>query len=97
MKIFKKELFRFYVTITQYLFEKAGKVKTSVTRLSNLCVEIYKTINKLNPVFMSNIFKVIEKKRLVRKQYKLNVEILEWKQVTFGAKSFKRVRTKHLA
>ena len=83
--------------ITQYLFEKAGKVKTSVTRLSNLCVEIYKTINKLNPVFMSNIFKVIEKKRLVRKQYKLNVEILEWKQVTFGAKSFKCVRTKHLA
>ena len=83
--------------ITQYLFEKAGKVKTSVTRLSNLCVEIYKTINKPNPVFMSNIFKVIEKKRLVRKQYKLNVETLEWKQVTFGAKSFKCVRTKHLA
>ena len=97
MKIFKKELFRFYATITQNLFEKAGKVKTSVTRLSNLCVEIYKTINKLNPVFMNNIFKVIEKKRLVRKQYKLNEEILEWKQVTFGAKSFKHVRTKHLA
>ena len=87
MKIFKKELFRFYATITQYLFEKAGKVKTSVTRLSNLCVEIYKTINKLNPVFMNNIFKVIENKRAIREQYKLNVEIPEWKQVTFAAKS----------
>ena len=72
--------------ITQYLFQKAGKVKTSVSRLSNLCVEIYKTINKLNPEFMNNIFKVIENKRSVREQYKLNVEIPEWKQVTFGAK-----------
>ena len=73
--------------ITQYLFEKAGKVKACVTRLSNLCVEIYKTINKLNPVFMNNIFKVIENKRAIREQYKLNVEIPEWKQVTFAAKS----------
>ena len=35
---------------------------------------------------MNNIFKVIENKRSVREQYKLNVEIPEWKQVIFGAK-----------
>ena len=60
----------------------------SVHRLRNLCVEIYKTINKLNPEFMDNIFKVKKKKkRLAREQYKLNLETTEQNQATFGAKS----------
>ena len=61
----------------------------SVNRLRKLCVEIHKTLNKLNPEFMNNIFKVKEKKRLVREQYKLNFEIPEWNQVTIGTKSLK--------
>ena len=48
----------------------------SVNRLRNLCVEICKTINKLNLEFMNNVFKVKENKRL-REQYKLNLETLE--------------------
>ena len=55
------------------LLEKSGKVKMRVNRFRNLCVEIYKTINKLNPEFMNNIFKVKENKKLVREQYKLNL------------------------
>ena len=39
----------------------------SVNWLRNLCVEIYKTINKLNSEFMNNIFKVEEGK--VKDQY----------------------------
>ena len=66
----------------------------SVNRLRNLCVEIYKTINKLNPEFMNNIFKVNENSRLVIEQYKLNLETPEWNQVTFGAKSLKVYRSK---
>ena len=38
---------------------------------------------------MNNIFKVTENNRLVREQYKLNLETLEWNQVTFGAKGLK--------
>ena len=38
---------------------------------------------------MNNIFKVKEKKRLVREQYNLNLATPEWYQVTFGAKSLK--------
>ena len=58
----------------------------SVNRQRNLCVEIYKTMNKLNPEVMNNIFKVKENKRLVREQYKsrnlkLNLETPEWNQV----------------
>ena len=61
----------------------------SVNTLRNLCVEIYKAINKLNPEFMNNIFTVKENKRLVREQYKLNLETPEWNQVNFGAKNLK--------
>ena len=60
-----------------------------VNRLRNLWVEIYKTINKLNAEFMNNIFKDKENKRLVREQYKLNLETPEQNQVTFRAKSLK--------
>ena len=61
----------------------------SVSMLRNLCVEVYKTINKLNPEFINNIFKFKENKRLIREQYKLNLESPKWNQVTFGAKSLK--------
>ena len=61
----------------------------TVYRLRKLCVEIYKTINKINPEFMNNIFKVKENKRVVTEQYNLNLETPEWNQVTFGAKSLK--------
>ena len=61
----------------------------SANRFRNLFVEIYKTINKLNPEFMNNIFKVKENNRLIRGQYKLNPGTHKWNQVTFGAKIFK--------
>ena len=67
-------LYNDYSISYEGLLEKAGKVKTTVNRLRNLCVEIYKTINKLNPEFMSNIFKVKENKILAREQCKLNLK-----------------------
>ena len=82
-------LYNDYSLSYEGLLEKPGKIKISVNRLRNLYDEIYKTIDKLNPEFMNNIFKVTENNRLVREQYKLNLETLEWNQVTFGAKSLK--------
>ena len=64
----------------------------SVNRLRNLCVETYKTINKLNPEFMNIIFNVKQNKTLVREQLnqiKLNLEVPEMNQVTCGAKQIK--------
>ena len=46
-------LYNGYSISYEGLLEKAGKVKMNVYRLRNLCVEIYKTINKLNPEFMN--------------------------------------------
>ena len=68
----------------------------SANKLRNLCVKIYKTINKLNPQFMNNIFKVKENKRLATEQYKLNLETPEWKQVYFWDRNFESIWIKGL-
>ena len=49
------------------LLEKAGKVKMNVNRLRNVCAEIFKSINKLNPEFMNNISKVKAKRAIQNK------------------------------
>ena len=42
---------------------------------------------------MNNIFKVKENKRLLREQYKLNLDTPEWNQVTFFGKTFESIYT----
>ena len=71
------------------LLSKEGKSKMNVGRLRTLCVEIYKTLNDLNPGFMNNIFKLKIHGREVRDEYKLNLDIPRWNQRTFGYKSLK--------
>lgn len=51
------------------LLESALKMKLSVYRLRIVCVDIYKTINKLN-----SEFRLKENKRLVTKQFKVKFE-----------------------
>ena len=58
-------------------------------RYLGLAIEIYKTINNLNPSFMKNIFKIREINRPIRKQYKLNLLIQNHNQVSFGEKSLR--------
>ena len=59
----------------------------NIRRFRTLCVEIYKTLNDLNPSFMNNIFKLKINGREVRDKYKLNLDIPKWNQITFGCKS----------
>ena len=66
----------------------------NVRRLRTLCVEIYKTLNDLNPSFTNNIFKLKINSREVRDKCKLNLDIPKWKQRTFGYKSLKVLGTK---
>ena len=66
-----------YAISYEGLSEKLGKVKMSVNSFRNVCLEIYKEINKLN-LELNALFKVTENKRLVRKQYRLNLETPEW-------------------
>ena len=82
-------LYNDYRSSYDELLHKAGNSSMNVSRIRILCVEIYKTINKLSPDFMNEIFKVKQTQRPVREKYKLNLEIPKWNQVTFGAKSLK--------
>ena len=54
-----------------------------------LRVEIYKTLNELNPSFIKNIFTVKETDRLSREQYKLNLNTPSYNQMTFGYKNLR--------
>ena len=59
-------------------------MKTS--RLRTLCVEIYESINSINPSFMNEVFRSIVTNREVRSQYRLNLDIPKANQVSFGNK-----------
>ena len=71
------------------LLLKGEKSKMNVRRLRTLFVEIYKTLNDLNPSFMNNIFKLKINGRKVRDKYNFNLDIPKWNQRTFGYKSLK--------
>ena len=49
------------------LLGEAKKSTMTVVRLRCLCLEIYKIINRLNPAFMTEIFKLSDSKKPVRK------------------------------
>ena len=67
------------------LLSKAGKCSMRISRLRTLCIEIYKTVSKLNPPFIQNIFKLKETTRSARNPK----ELIHHRpnQVTFGSKS----------
>ena len=71
------------------LLSKGRKSTMNVRRSRTFCVEIYKTLNDLNPSFMNDIFKLKINGREVRDKYKLNLDIPKWNQKTFGYKSLK--------
>ena len=57
------------------LLDKAKKSTMTVVRLRCLCLEIYKTLNRLNPAFMTEFFKLSDSKKPVRKQNALNLNV----------------------
>ena len=76
-----------YVSSYEQLLEKLGKCNMNIRRLRFHCIEIYKTLNDLNPNFMKEILEKMEKIRLTRDSYKLNLSIPRRNQDAFGTKS----------
>ena len=93
MSPYKKRALRFqyvnYDSSYESILKLAGKSRMNVTRLRSLCIEIFKTLNNINPAFMNEIFELRKTKRAVQNQYKLNLEVPVINQVTFGAKSIR--------
>ena len=86
-------LYNNYQLTYEELLDKASSSRMNVKRLCFLCVEIYKTINNMNPSFMKQIFELRETNRNVREKYRLNLNISIYNQVTFGKKSLRRFRS----
>ena len=82
-------LYEDYVLSHEELLQKAGKETMKVNRLRSLCIEIYKLINNINPMYMNKIFKLIKTSRAVRSNYKLNLNVPTINQVSFDDKSLR--------
>ena len=83
-----------YNSPSEETVKKCGKVNIQVIRLrylciENLCIEIYKTINNINPRFMKQIFQLKETNRGVRNQYEQNLNVPKVSQVSYGKKSLR--------
>ena len=91
MEAIQERVLRFmlndYESSYEDLFKKSGNPSMNLRRTRSLCIEIYKTINNLNPKFMKNLFEVPKTNGTQREQYKLNLEIPKSNQVSFGTKS----------
>ena len=75
-----------YNSPSEEILKKSGKFCMELNRLRYLCIEIYKTINNINPSFMKQIFQLRETNRTVRNQYKLNLNVPKVNQVSYGKK-----------
>ena len=64
-----------YDSTFENLLEKSGYPNTNLRRQRTLCVETYKTLNKLNSDYVHDFHKLRNTNRLTRKKYKLNLEI----------------------
>ena len=76
-----------YDSTYEDLLEKSDYPNMNLRRQRTLYIEIYKTLNKLKPGYMNDIFKLRDTDRLTREKYKLNLEILKPDQATFGTRS----------
>ena len=68
------------------LLKKSGKSNANVSNYRSLCIEIFKTLNDINPSFIKDIFKLRMTNRPTPEKYKLNLEIPKSTQVRFGTK-----------
>ena len=60
----------------------------NVNRLRSLCIEIFKTLNNINPAFMNEIFDLRKTNVAVRNQYKLNLEVPIINKIGFGNQKY---------
>ena len=75
-----------YNSLSEEILKKSGKFCMELNRSRYLCIEIYKTINNINPRFMKQIFQLRETNRTFRNQYKLNLSVPKVNQVSYSEK-----------
>jgi hypothetical protein len=74
-----------YTATYDHLLAISHKCTMEVRRLRTLCLEVFKTINNMNPVYMKEIFLMPTNRHSPR--YPLNLAVPKPNQVTFGSRS----------
>ena len=74
---------------TVELFSKSSASLMNVKRSRELFIELYKTINKLNPNFTRDLFKLRLANRPIHEKYRMNMFIPGFKQVFLWEGEFK--------
>ena len=69
--------------------KKSGRSTVNVSNYRSLCIEIFKTLNDINPSFIKDIFKLRITNRSTQEKYKLSLEIKKSNQVRSGAKGLR--------
>ena len=69
------------------LLDNMGQCTMRVKRLRSLCIEIFKTLNGLNPIYMKDIFKKQDSNKSQRLKFNLNVP--KYNQVKYGRNSLR--------
>ena len=67
------------------LLERSGKTTMLISRLKTLCIEIYKSINRINPTYMQNI--LVKSRNRISPRHPNNLQIPQVNQISFGKKS----------
>ena len=80
-------LYEDYVSSYEELLQKARKEIMKINRLRSLCIEIYKSINNIDPMYMNEIFKLKKTSRVVYSNYKLDLDVPIINQVSFDDES----------
>ena len=71
------------------LLLKSATSSKNVERLRALYVKFYETINKLNPNFIRDAFKLRVTDKTVREKHKMKMITPEFTQVSYGKKSLR--------
>ena len=80
-------LYNDFNTSYDQLLELAGKSTMLVSRVKTLCIEIYKTINCINPNYMQNIF--MKSINRISPRYPNNLNVPQVNQSNYGTKSLR--------
>ena len=84
----QKRALRFMLSDYESSYDELLRLSGSCAiNVGNLCVEIYKTLNNLNPSLMQEICDTRVTKRAVRERCKISIEVPRVNQVSFGTKS----------
>ena len=80
-------LFNDYSSSYEELIKNSETSTVNVSNYCSLCIEIFKTLNDINPSFIKYTFKLRMTNSWTQEKYKLNLEIPKSNQARFGTKS----------